>query len=92
MTNNANNLTPTGPGYHYRSGRIVLVATNLATNLYSGLVYCEIGSAAVFGVEDDGLWRGPVPEYGEWVAWSQPEWVLSRADELEAADTKRGTP
>jgi hypothetical protein len=67
MTNNANNNTPTAPGYHYRSGRIVLVATNLATNLYSGLVYCEVGSAAVLGVEDDGLWLGPVPMPGEWV-------------------------
>jgi len=66
MTNNANNNTPTAPGYHYRSGRIVLVATNLATNLYSGLVYCEVGSAAVMNVTPDGLWRGPVPMPGEW--------------------------
>jgi hypothetical protein len=70
MTNNANNLIPTGPddtGNWYREGgEIVLVKLNNNTNLFSGLVYYRHGSQHAHSVSPDGLWLGPVPEHGKW--------------------------
>ena len=68
MTNNANNLTPTGPGWYYRetedvTDQIVCVLSTGGGALVFYLVENEFGRK----VENDGLWRGPVPMPGEFV-------------------------
>lgn len=62
----SNNNVPTEPGFYYRGSDVVRVRMNPETNLYSGLVYYEHGMTGLLPVEDDGLWRGPVPMPGEW--------------------------
>ena len=64
MTNNANNLIPTGPGPYYRKAFMPgWVAYVLRTN--GVLIYSE-PDASWKPVQDDGLWLGPVPMPGEW--------------------------
>lgn len=79
MTNS--NQVPTAPGWWYRDYPDEVEKIVYVWDCGAGLIYYTVDDDQNYRVEDDGLWRGPVPMPGEWVSRKEYDELIRNLDD-----------